>query len=39
MRTTRTYTMTARARSVAQTRHRILDACAALHVERPSSGI
>jgi AcrR family transcriptional regulator len=37
MRTTRTYTMTARARSVAQTRHRILDACAALHVERPSS--
>jgi AcrR family transcriptional regulator len=39
MSTTRTYTMTARARSVEQTRRRILDACAQLHVERPSSEI
>jgi AcrR family transcriptional regulator len=34
MNTSRTYTMTARARSVEQTRDRILDATATLHMER-----
>ena len=34
MNTTRSYTMTARARSVQQTRQRILDATVALHTER-----
>lgn len=39
MNTTRPYTMTARARSVEQTRTRILDATVALHGERLASGI
>jgi AcrR family transcriptional regulator len=34
MNTTRRYTMTSRARSVEQTRDRIIDACVALHGER-----
>jgi AcrR family transcriptional regulator len=34
MKTTRTYTMTSRARAVEETRGRILDACVALHGER-----
>jgi AcrR family transcriptional regulator len=39
MNTTRTYTMTARARAVEETRGRIIDACVALHGERPVTGI
>jgi AcrR family transcriptional regulator len=39
MNTTRTYTMTARARAVEETRARILDACVALHGERPVTEI
>jgi AcrR family transcriptional regulator len=39
MNTTRTYTMTARARAVEETRGRIVDACVALHGERPVSEI
>lgn len=39
MNTTRTYTMTARAQGVQQTRERILDACVALHGERPVTDI
>lgn len=39
MNTTRPYTMTARARSVEQTRTRILDATAALHLERLATDI
>jgi AcrR family transcriptional regulator len=39
MNTTRTYTMTARARAVEETRGRIIDACVALHGERPVTEI
>jgi AcrR family transcriptional regulator len=39
MNTTRPYTMTARARTVEETRARIIDACVALHGERPVSEI
>jgi AcrR family transcriptional regulator len=39
MNTTRTYTMTARARAVEETRTRIIDACVALHGERPVTEI
>lgn len=39
MNTTRPYTMTARARTVEDTRARIIDACVALHGERPVSEI
>ena len=39
MNTTRAYTMTARARSVEETRHRILDATVALHSERLAADI
>lgn len=39
MNTARTYTMTARARSVEQTRTRILDATVALHLERLAGDI
>jgi AcrR family transcriptional regulator len=39
MNTTRTYTMTARARAVEETRDRIVDACVALHGERPVTDI
>jgi AcrR family transcriptional regulator len=39
MNTTRTYTMTARARAVEENRARILDACVALHGERPVTEI
>jgi AcrR family transcriptional regulator len=39
MKTTRTYTMTARARGVEKTRVRIIDACVSLHSERPVSEI
>ena len=39
MNTTRSYTMTTRARTVEQTRARIIDACVALHGERPVSDI
>jgi AcrR family transcriptional regulator len=39
MNTTRTYTMTTRARAVEETRSRIIDACVALHGERPVTEI
>ncbi|WP_191908001.1 TetR/AcrR family transcriptional regulator [Nocardioides cynanchi] len=39
MNTTRSYTMTARAVAVAETRARIIDACVALHGERPVTEI
>jgi len=39
MNTTRPYTMTTRARAVAETRDRIIDACVALHGERPVTDI
>jgi AcrR family transcriptional regulator len=39
MNTTRTYTMTTRARTVEETRSRIIDACVALHGERPVTEI
>jgi AcrR family transcriptional regulator len=39
MNTNRPYTMTARARSVEETRARIIDACVALHGERPVTDI
>jgi AcrR family transcriptional regulator len=39
MNTTRTYTMTARARAVEETRARIVDACVTLHGERPVTDI
>jgi AcrR family transcriptional regulator len=39
MNTTRPYTMTTRARAVEETRDRILDACVALHGERPVTDI
>jgi AcrR family transcriptional regulator len=39
MDTTRTYTMTTRARAVEETRDRIIDACVALHGERPVTEI
>lgn len=39
MNTTRTYTMTARARAVEETRSRIMDACVTLHGERPVTEI
>jgi AcrR family transcriptional regulator len=39
MNTTRTYTMTTRARAVEETRGRIVDACVALHGERPVTDI
>lgn len=39
MNTTRPYTMTARARAVQETRARIIDACVALHGERPVAEI
>jgi AcrR family transcriptional regulator len=39
MNTTRPYTMTTRARAVEETRGRIIDACVALHGERPVTDI
>jgi AcrR family transcriptional regulator len=39
MNTTRTYTMTTRARAVEETRVRIIEACVALHGERPVTDI
>ena len=39
MKTTRPYTMTARARSTEETRRRILTATIDLHLERPAAGI
>lgn len=39
MNTTRSYTMTTRARTVEETRGRIIDACMALHGERPVTEI
>jgi AcrR family transcriptional regulator len=39
MNTTRPYTMTTRARAVAETRDRIIEACVALHGERPVNEI
>ena len=39
MNTTRPYTMTTRARAVEETRARIIDACVALHGERPVTDI
>jgi len=39
MNSARPYTMTARARAVEETRSRIIDACVALHGERPAAGI
>src|SRR4051794_3010403 len=39
MNTTRTYTMTTRARAVEGTRDRIIEACVALHGERPVNEI